>query len=63
MSQLSNKSLEDFNKEEHINEYKAIFKKEYIEELKRRKYQWSILTSKLKENYFRDELYKDLDRI
>ncbi|AYE33783.1 hypothetical protein [Clostridium septicum] len=63
MSQLSNKSLEDFNKEEHMNEYKAIFKKEYIEELKRRKYQWSILTSKLKENYFRDELYKDLDRI
>ena len=61
MSELCNKSLEDFNREEHIYEYKVIFKQEYIKELKRRKYEWFILSSKLKENYFIDELYKELD--
>lgn len=61
MSELRNKSLKDFHKEEHICEYKSIFTPEYIEELNRRKYEWTILTSKLKENYYRDKLYKDLD--
>jgi len=61
MFELRNKSLDDFNREDHIHEYKSIFKQEYIDELKRRKYEWIILSTKLKENYFRDELYKELD--
>ena len=61
MFELRNKSLDDFNREDHIREYKSIFKQEYIDELKRRKYEWIILSTKLKENYFRDELYKELD--
>jgi hypothetical protein len=60
LTELKNKSLEDFNKENHIGEYKAIFNIDYIEELKRREYSWNILSSKLQEAYFRDELYKDL---
>ncbi|MGG7142631.1 hypothetical protein ACQPVP_04120 [Clostridium nigeriense] len=61
MSELRNKSLDDFHKEEHICEYKSIFRPEYVEELKRRKYKWFILSSRLKESYHRDMLYKDLD--
>lgn len=61
MSELKNKSLDEFHKEEHIYEYKYIFTQEYIRELKRRKYEWSILSSKLKENYYRDMFYENID--
>ncbi|RDY23188.1 hypothetical protein CHF27_009570 [Romboutsia maritimum] len=59
--ELKDKSLDDFNKEDHIDEYKNIFNKDYAKELERRKYSWNVLSTKLQENYFRDELYKDLD--
>ena len=61
MSELKSKSLDEFHKEEHISEYKSIFTQEYIRELKRRKYEWIILSSKLKENYYRDMFYEDID--
>lgn len=61
MFELRNKSLNDFHKETHICEYKSIFRPEYIEELNRRKYEWNILSSKLKESYYIDILYKNLD--
>lgn len=61
ISQLRDKSLEEFNKEVHLSEYKCVFTHEYIRELKRRKYEWTILSSKLTTNYFRDELYENLD--
>lgn len=61
MCELKSKSLYEFYKEEHIYEYKSIFTQEYIRELKRRKYEWTILSSKLKENYYRDMLYEDID--
>ncbi|MBE6054186.1 MAG: hypothetical protein E7212_09785 [Clostridium sartagoforme] len=61
ISELGSKSINEFNKEDHIGEYKSIFTPEYIEELKRRKYEWSILSSRLKENYYIEMLYKDLD--
>lgn len=47
MSELKSKSLDEFHKEEHICEYKSIFTQEYIRELKRRKYEWTVLSSKL----------------
>ena len=61
MSELKSKSLDEFHKEEHICEYKSIFTQEYIRELKRRKYEWNVLSSKLKENYYRDMFYEDID--
>lgn len=60
MHELKNKSLDNFHKEEHIPEYKHIFTSEYINELKRRKYEWNILSSKLKESYYGDILYNNL---
>ncbi|MCI6692675.1 MULTISPECIES: hypothetical protein [unclassified Clostridium] len=61
MSELKSKSLDEFHKEEHICEYKSIFTQEYIRELRRRKYEWAVLSSKLKENYYRDMFYEDID--
>ncbi|AOR23147.1 hypothetical protein [Clostridium taeniosporum] len=61
LSELKNKSLEDFNKEEHIHEYKSMINKDYIKELQKREYLWNILSSKLQEVYYRDELYEDLE--
>lgn len=61
MSELKSKSLDEFHKEEHICEYKSIFTQEYIRELRRRKYEWTVLSSKLKESYYRDMIYKDID--
>lgn len=39
---------------------KDLFKGE-VKGIKRRKYEWTILSSRLKESYYRDILYKDLD--
>lgn len=61
MCELRDKSLEQFNKKEDLEEYKLIFTKGYVEELNRRKYEWNVLSSKFKGAYLRDELYKDLE--
>ncbi|MBU3184963.1 hypothetical protein [Clostridium estertheticum] len=61
LSILTNKSLEEFNKEEHINELKSMLNKDYIKELQRRVYSWNTLSSKLTEGYYIDELYKNLE--
>ena len=58
--EFKNKSLDDFSKQEHTPEYRAIISKEYIKELNRRIYSWNILSPKFEEDYFIDELYKDL---
>lgn len=61
LSELKSKSLDDFNKEDHISEYNAIFNKTYINELQRRIYSWNILSFKLQDGYYIDELYKELE--
>ncbi len=58
LSTLRDRSLEDFNKEEHINEFKSMIDKNYIKELQRRVYSWNILSTKLTEEYYIDELYE-----
>ncbi|NFC27848.1 hypothetical protein EXN64_01240 [Clostridium botulinum] len=43
LSTLRNKSLEEFNKEEHISELKSVINRDYIIELQRRIYSWNVL--------------------
>lgn len=51
LDELRNKSLNEFNKEKQIEEYKNIFTSKYVEELNRRKYEWNSLSYELKELY------------
>ncbi|KIS21571.1 hypothetical protein [Clostridium botulinum] len=51
LSTLRNKSLEEFNKEEHISELKSVINRDYIIELQRRIYSWNVLSTKLTEGY------------
>lgn len=44
-----------------IYEYKSMINRDYIKELQGRTYSWNILSSKLQDGYYRDELYKDLE--
>ena len=56
LNELRNKSLNEFNKENHIEEYKNIFTPKYVEELNRRRYEWDSLSYKLKENYYKENI-------
>lgn len=66
LNQLKEKSLNEFVDErkevydECIQEYTNMFKTSYIEELKRRKYEWTVVSEKLKQPYFIDMLYSYL---
>ena len=56
LNELRNKSLNEFNKENHIEEYKNIFTPKYVEELNRRRFEWDSLSYKLKENYYKENI-------
>lgn len=66
LNELKEKSLNEFMDErkevddECEQEYTNTFKASYIEELKRRKYEWAISTEKLKQPYFLEQLYSYL---
>lgn len=52
------KSIDEFNEENHLEEVKVKLKREYETELQRRIYSWNKLTSKLQDHYYLENLFK-----
>ncbi|NFT77584.1 hypothetical protein [Clostridium sporogenes] len=53
------KSLEEFESETHLDEFKIKMKREFGIELQRRVYLWDNLTRKLQDHYYLENLYEE----
>lgn len=53
------KSIEEFEKEPHLDELKIKIKEEFGIELQRRVYLWDNLTRKLQDHYYLENLYEE----